>query len=143
MRSRGEGGEQRLGPHGDGQPGHLGQRQLAANPRRALQHNDLYRLVPQEERRGQPSDAAADDRDHWPCPGLLHPFTIGRASGGSGGGAPTWAPAKAPLPPPHTPPRPSSPPAAGEPPPAPPPPPPTHPPRPREFHRPTTARPAR
>ena len=70
-------GQQRLGTRVNRHPGHLGHGQLPAQPGGSFQDGHRHRLIPQEERRRQPGDTAADDRDHGPGPWLLlHSFTL-------------------------------------------------------------------
>jgi hypothetical protein len=57
-------GQQGLGAGVDVHPADRRDGQLAAQPRRALQHDDPDAGVPQRERGGQARDAAADDGDH-------------------------------------------------------------------------------
>ena len=56
-------GEQRLGACVDRDPGHLGDRELAAEPWRSLQEGHRQAGVTQEERGSEPGDAAAHDDD--------------------------------------------------------------------------------
>ena len=78
----GAGDEERLRSLVDRDPGHLGYGQLAAQPRRPLEHRHPDRLVSQVERCRQPGDPAAHDhhmrprsrRVHASQPGRHHPM---------------------------------------------------------------------
>jgi len=76
----GPAGEQRLGTLIDHDPGDLTDAELATEPGRAFEHGDLARNLAQEERGGQPGDAAADDRDVR-LPGIAHRSTLAEARG--------------------------------------------------------------
>ena len=84
-------GEQRLRALVDGYPGDLGDGELAAQPRRALQEGNGYRRIAQEERGGQASDAATDDHDPGRGGGV-HPTTLAERAGGSEPGCHTSVP---------------------------------------------------
>src|SRR5207248_6883169 len=58
----------------------LGYGQLAAEPRRALQHGHPHRLVPEEERRREPGDPAAHDHHVRPRVRRLHASSLADAA---------------------------------------------------------------
>ena len=93
----GAAGEQRLRALIHRDPGDLADAELAAEPRRAFQHGDPARGLAEEERRGQPGDAPADDHD-MRLPGIAHRSTLAetRAAGRPGPADPADGGASAP-----------------------------------------------
>jgi len=72
--------EQRFGSLVDGDAGYLGYGQLAAEPRRPLEHGHPHCLIPEEKRRSQPGDPAAHDHHMRPRVGTLHDFSLADAA---------------------------------------------------------------
>ncbi len=95
----GAAGEQRLSALIHHDPGDLADAELAAEPGRAFQHGHPARGLAEEERRGQPGDASADDHD-MRLPGIAHRSTLAEArAAGRSGPAGLATAAHLPLPP--------------------------------------------